>query len=110
VATYETEKFRKALLAKGFVEDTTHHHMYWYCLDGKKTSVRTRTSHGEKQFDDSLLSMRRKQLGNLSKEQMIDFIECPFTAEQLRQHLLEKEIVIPRDPNASVQERRKRRQ
>ncbi len=109
MATYDTDKFRKALQAKGFEEDPTHHNMYWYWLDGKKSSVRTRTSHGEKQFDDSMLSMRQKQIGNLSKEQMIDFIECPFTADQLRQHLLDRQIVKLPEPDAAPREPRRRR-
>ena len=95
MTVYTTSKFIKALKKKGFEPDKTHHEMFWYYLDGKKTSVRTRTSHGEKEFDDGLMSERRKQIGLSNKRQMIDFIECPLSSEELKQILIDSKRIQP---------------
>jgi hypothetical protein len=78
MAVYHTSTFIKAIEKKGFVRDKTHHDMFWYYLDGKKTGVRTRTSQGEREFNDGLLSQRRKQIGLSNKKQMLDLINCPL--------------------------------
>lgn len=93
MATYRTLDFSRALTQKGFVVDQTHHNMFWLLADGRKTQIRTRVSHGEKTFDDSLASQRRKQLGGLSKDQMRDFIECPLTKEQYLAFVVQNRLV-----------------
>lgn len=104
MATSKTKEFESALKTKGFKRDNTHHHMYWYYASGKKTSLRTRASNGEKEFDDSLASQRRKQMGGISRKQFQDFISCSFTKEQFLQHLLDTGEVrmqanrLPKDP------------
>jgi hypothetical protein len=55
--TYSTKDFETALERVGFRRDKTHHNMFWYYDGERKTSLRTRTSQGEKEFDDSMLSM-----------------------------------------------------
>ncbi|HPZ10102.1 MAG TPA: hypothetical protein PL110_18570, partial [Candidatus Eremiobacteraeota bacterium] len=40
-----------------------------------------RISHGEKDFDDSLLNQRKKQIKLNTKQQIIDFINCPMSKE-----------------------------
>lgn len=92
MASYKTSQFRQALEKKGFIIDQTHHEMYWYFLDDKKTSLKTRISHSEKEYDDFLLSERKKQL-HLSKSDFKLFVECPLTAEQYKKILLDSKIV-----------------
>ncbi len=77
----------------GFRRDKTHHNMFWYYLGDRKTALRTRTSQDEKEFSDSLLSLRRKQIGNLSKSQFLEMLNGRLTEEAYRQHLLENGIV-----------------
>jgi hypothetical protein len=88
MANYKTSEFKNALEKKGFKLDQTHHEMYWYFLDGKKTTIKTRISHSEKNYDDYLLNERKKQL-HLSKSDFILFVKCPLTAEQYRQKLID---------------------
>lgn len=95
MTVYSTSKFIKAIEKKGFMRDDGHHNMFWYYLNGKKTSIRTRTSHGENEFNDGLMSERRKQIGLASKQQMIDLIECPLTSDKLKQILIENGRVRP---------------
>lgn len=92
MASYKTEQFKSALERKGFIKDQTHHQMYWYYVDGKKTSIRTRVSHNEKTYNDYLLSERRKQI-HLSKNDFLLFVECPLTAEKYKEILIENKII-----------------
>ena len=99
MASYPTRDFEAALERKGFKRDETHHAMFWYHYRGRKTTVRTRTSHGETDFDDGLLAQRRRQMGDLSKRQILDFIECPMSAETFEKHLVESGRIVPRAPD-----------
>jgi hypothetical protein len=92
MSNYRTSKIESALSKKGFVQHNTHHKMFTYYFDGKKTSVRTRMSHGIDSYGDNLLSPVAKQL-RLSKRQLEDFIECPLTAEKYADHLLNNKYV-----------------
>lgn len=67
--------------------------MFWYYAGEQKTSLRTRTSQGEKEFDDSLLSIRRKQIGSLSKQQFLDLMSGRLTPEAYREHLIRNGII-----------------
>jgi len=101
MAVYNTSTFIKAIEKKGFVRDKTHHDMFWYHFDGKKTSVRTRTSQGEMEFNDGLLSQRRKQIGLSNKKQMLDLMNCPLKADELKQILIENGRIKPPNTNDS---------
>jgi hypothetical protein len=60
--------------------------MFWHYFQGKKTSIRTRVSHGEAEFDGAMLAQRRRQMGGLTRSQMFDFIECPMSAADYKSH------------------------
>lgn len=68
---------RAALLSKGFREEKTHHEMLWFYAGDKKTSIRTRFSHGVKEYDDWLCALVRKQM-NLRGNEFVRFMECPM--------------------------------
>jgi hypothetical protein len=80
MTSFSTSRIRTSLLRKGFVSDQTHHEMLWLHVDGKKTSVRTRLSHGGKEYGSSLLGLMARQL-HLSREQLDDLISCPMTMQ-----------------------------
>jgi hypothetical protein len=85
----KTKAIRAALLKKGFVADDTHHEMFWLVVDGKKTSARTRISHGAKEYGDELLALVARQVG-LGKQEMYRLIDCPMGGEKLRALLVER--------------------
>ncbi len=85
----KTKAIRAALLKKGFVADDTHHEMFWLLVDGKKTSVRTRISHGAKEYGDELLALVARQVG-LGKLELYRLIDCPMDGEKLRALLLDR--------------------
>jgi predicted RNA binding protein YcfA (HicA-like mRNA interferase family) len=69
------------LLAKGFQQSESHHHYFLYHdLAGRKTAVKTKTSHAGKDLDDSLLGLMARQV-RLSKKQFLDLLDCPLTRE-----------------------------
>jgi hypothetical protein len=74
---------RGAFLSKGFIADETHHEMFWLVVGGKKTSIRTRISHGAAEYGEHLLTLMSRQIG-LSKSELYRLIDCPMDGEKLR--------------------------
>jgi hypothetical protein len=69
------------LRAKGFQKsDGDHHYFIYYDLCGKKTPVKTKTSHSGRDLDDSLLGMMARQV-RLSKRQFLDLLDCPLSRQ-----------------------------
>lgn len=72
-----------ALLRKGFVRKEGDHDFFiYYTMDGLKTRIHTKTSHG-KSFDisDHLLSRMAKQV-KLKSGEFRDLIDCPLSREE----------------------------
>jgi hypothetical protein len=87
MSTFKTGSIDKALRGKGFKMSSTHHDMYWFYVGEKKTSVRTRLSHGVSEYGDSLLGQMARQL-HLTRADLGDLIECPLTEDAYRQKLI----------------------
>lgn len=75
-----------ALAQKGFGKKENDHTFFHLWVGGKKTPIYTKVSHGEKEIHDKLLGMMARQL-RLSGKQFRELVACPFTAEDLVQHL-----------------------
>ena len=69
-----------ALLNKGFKRSETHHTMLWLVVEGRKTSIRTRISHGRRKAGEWLLAQVAKQL-HLSRAELLRFIECALSCQ-----------------------------
>ena len=80
---------RAAFLSKGFIADETHHEMFWLVVGGKKTSIRTRISHGATEYGDQLLTLMSRQIG-LSKSELYRLVDCPMDGEKLKALLVER--------------------
>lgn len=78
------------LKRKGFRQDEGDHHWYFYwTAEGKKTTVRTKTSHGStKDLGDGLLSEMARQV-RVTKSQFLELVDCPMTREQYEGALVE---------------------
>jgi predicted RNA binding protein YcfA (HicA-like mRNA interferase family) len=72
-----------ALKKKGFQQgDGDHHWFVFWTADGKKTTIRTKTSHGStKDLGDGLLKEMARQT-RVSKIQFLELIDCPMRREQ----------------------------
>ena len=91
----DKSKVEKSLLAKGFELNETHHHYFiYYTQEGKKTTVKTKTSHTKKMktIPDNLLGQMAKQC-HLKKSDFLDLIDCPLSQEKYEQILKDRDIV-----------------
>ncbi len=81
MASRRTSDISQALTAKGFETDQTHHAMFWLHVDGKKTSIRTRLSHGIGEYGDNLLGQVAKQM-KIRRKQLDEFIDCTLSGAE----------------------------
>jgi hypothetical protein len=90
MSTIKTRDIRKSLTGKGFqVIECSHHEMLWLFAHGKKTSIRTRLSHGSDEYDDGLLGLMAKQL-KLKRSELNSLIECPMSGDEYLNSLLQQ--------------------
>jgi predicted RNA binding protein YcfA (HicA-like mRNA interferase family) len=83
----------RGLTKKGFqsVEgDHTHFILY---VNGKKTSVRTKVSHGTREIDDFLISAMASQL-KIDKKGFKEYIDCQKSQEDYINQLKRDGIVV----------------
>lgn len=80
------------LEAKGFTKDEKKDHRYYtyVTVEGKKTAVFTKTSHGSKYktLDDSLLLKMAKQC-KLTKAKFVELVDCPLSRAEFEKLLAE---------------------
>lgn len=83
----------KSLVKKGFVKEPRDH-MYFVLYDesGKRTSVRTKTSHNHQDIGDFLIARMQQQL-HLSKNDFLDLINCPLSREEYLKKLRKNGVI-----------------
>lgn len=84
-----------ALKSKGFKQTEGDHHFFVYVTtEGKKTTVRTKTSHTPKMKDipDNLLSQMARQCW-LSKSDFLRLVDCPLDQEGYEKKLKARGIL-----------------
>ena len=78
----------KSLLNKGFLPGGGDHNFFFYnSKAGKKTIVRTKTSHGGKEIDDNLLSQMAKQCKLTNKDFGL-LVDCPLSRDDYEAKLI----------------------
>jgi len=60
----------------------------WLYVEGKKTAIYTKISHGRSDYDDNLLAEMAKQL-RLRRREFDDLVQCPMKEEEYRRRLEE---------------------
>ncbi len=82
-----------ALKRKGFVESSQRDHKYFFFhINGKKSNIYTKISHGETEIHEKNCSSMAKQI-KLSNPDFRKFVECPLTKEQYLDKLIEAKHV-----------------
>lgn len=76
-----TRALGDALESKGFARSNTHHQIFWLVVDGKKTAIRTRLSHGAREYGDALLGAVANQM-RITRADLRRFVECELSGEQ----------------------------
>ncbi len=85
--TRKSNKIIQALVKKGFKKDNTNHFYFWYYYNGKKTSLRTRVSHGINEYGSNLLGQVKIQMKLNDIQQLLSFIDCDLKKKQYQSHL-----------------------
>ena len=82
MAELHVSEFNRALVYKGFDRsEGKHHTMFHLMAYRKRTSVRTRLSHGERRVDDWLQSQIAREL-HLSKRELWRFVKCEIGEQE----------------------------
>ena len=77
------------LLRKGFHQREGDHAFFRLYVDGKKTRVSTKISHGEKEIHDGLLGQMARDT-KLAKSEFLELVDCPMTTERYVELLRER--------------------
>jgi len=95
VANRKQRDVEAGLRKKGFEQRTNDHQffVYYRASDQKKTSIRTKTSHGGSDLGPVLLGLMAKQCG-LSKEQFLDLVDCPLSREAYEEILRTAKLIV----------------
>lgn len=83
----------KSLEKKGFQRGNGDHNFFHYHTKaGKKSRVFTKTSHGAREIDDSLLGQMAKQC-RLSRADFDRLIDCPLDRDNYERKLIAAGVV-----------------
>jgi len=93
VSSRKTADIRGALERKGFEAANRDHVFLFLFVDGRKTQVRTKISHGTKEYGDGLLSLMAKQL-HLNMSELGELLDCPLSRESYVSLLMERGVLV----------------
>ncbi|MGD0776460.1 MAG: hypothetical protein ABSC05_26885 [Candidatus Solibacter sp.] len=77
------------LLRKGFEKVETHHTMLWLVVEGRRTSIHTWVSHGQRKLDDRLWRLVAREL-HLSRAELLKFVECEMSYEDYVRRMVDR--------------------
>jgi hypothetical protein len=80
MTTLKVREVLNGLESKGFLASEGDHTFLIFYVGGKKTSIRTKVSHGSKEINDYLIKRMSIQV-KLEKKKFIDLVNCPFSVE-----------------------------
>lgn len=92
MTTLKVRTVLSGLEKKGFLESKARardHKFLIFYVNGKKTSIYTKVSHGSNEIDDYLINQMSIQV-RLEKKQFIDLVSCPFSVEDYLKELTAK--------------------
>lgn len=81
------------LVRKGFVASNSHHKFYSLHVDGKKTSIKTKISHGEDECNQYILRQIAKQI-HLDERAFCDLLDCPLSHAAYVKILVRKKAIL----------------
>lgn len=92
-ASMRVREIDASLCKKGFERnDKSDHIRYILYVDGLKTGIMTKISHGENEIGDGLITAMSRQL-KLSKNQFQDLVKCPLSKEAYKQILQDAKAI-----------------
>lgn len=88
------KKVAAALEKKGFRRDNSKDIYFRLYVDGKKTVVWTKISHGENEIHDGLLGAMARQV-RLTRKHFNELLDCPLQHEDYVKILAASGVIIP---------------
>ncbi|MEX0608514.1 MAG: hypothetical protein WD016_13970 [Balneolaceae bacterium] len=89
----KVKDIKASLTTKGFTEsEGKNHTKYLYKNKNLKEPLFTIISRGSKEYDISLLDKMANQL-NLTNKQLLNFVDCPLTAEKYLSIQIERGVI-----------------
>ena len=86
MATLKARKILSGLEKKGFVQAEGDHTYLILYVNGKKTSIRTKVSHGSNEINDYLINKMSMQV-KLERKKFLDLVNCPLSLERYLEEL-----------------------
>lgn len=93
---------RHVLSRKGFSPAEGDHTFFFLMIDGQKSGIRTKISHGNMEYDERLLSFIARQL-YLSNKELTEYLDCTVTYDNYID-ILESKSIIKRKGNNEQKE------
>lgn len=87
MTTRKSKEILNGLKSKGFQQSNTDHKKLILFVNGQKTSIRTKVSHGKKEYGDQLLALVKRQLKLDSSHQLLELIDCPMSTKEYVEYL-----------------------
>ena len=103
--TFKFADVSRNLPQKGFVEDRSGHHPYYYFYrDGKRTRFYTFISHGKPNDDvgDNNVRSMKQQLGLGTMQQVRELVECRMDKDGYEVALISSGMLPPPAPKPSA--------
>jgi hypothetical protein len=79
--TLKTKDIKLNLCKKGFAESNTDHKVFWFYVNGTRTSIRTKFSHSANEVDDNLIHLMAAQL-HLTKDEFVKLAICEISKQE----------------------------
>ena len=86
MANLKARDVLSGLEKKGFVQAEGDHTFLIFYVNGKKTSIHTKVSHGSNEINDYLINKMSIQI-KLEKKKFLDLVACPLSLERYLEEL-----------------------
>jgi hypothetical protein len=86
LAILKARKVVSSLEKKGFVQAEGDHTFLILYVNGKKTSIHTKVSHGSSEINDYLINKMSIQV-KLERKKFLDLVNCPLSLEHYLEEL-----------------------
>ena len=86
MAALKARKILSGLEKKGFVQAEGDHTYLILYVNGKKTSIRTKVSHGSNEINDYLINKMSMQV-KLERKKFLDLVNCPLSLQRYLEEL-----------------------
>lgn len=80
MATRKAREIKEGLTKKGFIAVQRDHPYLFFSVEGRKSGIHTKISHGNKECGDNILSLVARQL-RITTKQLDDLLDCPMRYE-----------------------------